>query len=429
MNIPSLDALLLFVFSVPLVMQYRILPVVGTPYWLFGMLFILLGGNVFLSLYPPVWAKSTLERTKTVLLWIIITIVLGGITVTSIVDRHTTAPIYGVHDIVLQEEAAMRFLLMGKNPYKETYVETPMKDWHYSELGRDAVNPALFHFVMPPWYLLFPFAFYVVTIPMFGYFDGRMALLFAMAGILVIVLRWFKNHQVGRITAVLLALSPGAVQFFIEGRSDVFALFWFLWSVYLLDRKSYFWSAVVFGLALLSKQTIWFAAPFYLLYLYRSTMSSRLPAEASAKAGIFWQGIMIIAAVVLVLAGPFLWWDAKAFIDSVVLYVSGGTAAGYPVSGYGLGMVLYDLGIIKDIHAYYPFILWQIALGVPAMIISLRFMAKKLRISRLFVGYAVTLLVVWYVSRYFNNSHVVYVGTLFILGVLKDLDERQYEKS
>ena len=37
-----LDSILLFAFAVPVVMKYRILPVEGTPYWLFGILFLIL---------------------------------------------------------------------------------------------------------------------------------------------------------------------------------------------------------------------------------------------------------------------------------------------------------------------------------------------------------------------------------------------------
>lgn len=420
MNVMALEAVLLFILSVPLVMQYRILPVEGTPYWLFGIIFAVLTFNVIFSVYPPRWKEALLERVKGIVFWATLLFVLGGITVTAIVDRHRTAPIYGVHDIVLQQEAAMRFMLVGKNPYKETYFETPMKDWHYGELGRDTTNPALYHFVMPPWYLLFPFLFYFTATPIFGYFDGRMVLLFCLFGTILVILRWFRSPEIGRITAALLALSPGVASYFIEGRSDAFALFWFIWAIYLLDKKLWFWSAVLFGLSLISKQTIWFSLPFYVLYMYRSSKKSL---TAVVKYGV------LAVMTVMIFVVPFLIWDARAFVESVLLFLSGGTSTGYPVSGYGLGMVLFSLGIIRDTHAYYPFVYWQLAFGLPTMLISLRFLSKKLLISRLFIAYAVTLLVVWYVSRYFNNSHVTYIGTLLLLGGMKDWDERLYEQA
>ena len=57
MNLLTLDALLLFVLSVPVVMRYRILPIEGTPYWLFGILFIVLLINIVISIYHSVFEK------------------------------------------------------------------------------------------------------------------------------------------------------------------------------------------------------------------------------------------------------------------------------------------------------------------------------------------------------------------------------------
>ena len=58
MSLLALDALLLFVLSVPVMMHYRVLPIEGTPYWLFGILFFILFANVLVSLYPEFFKKS-----------------------------------------------------------------------------------------------------------------------------------------------------------------------------------------------------------------------------------------------------------------------------------------------------------------------------------------------------------------------------------
>ena len=102
-------------------MTFRISPG-ETPYWLFG--FIFLGMLVYLFMDLLSLKEKTYMLWKNVLLWILIIIVLGSAFSASIIVRHQTAPIYGVHDIVLQQESAMRFLLDGKNPYKETYFGT-----------------------------------------------------------------------------------------------------------------------------------------------------------------------------------------------------------------------------------------------------------------------------------------------------------------
>lgn len=417
---PALDAILLFILSIPVVMRYRILPIIGTPYWLFGVLFLILTLNIYLSLYIRKNTKLiNLNRLKYIFIWVTLGIVLFGTMITAIVDRSKTAPEFNVHDIILQQEEAMRFLLSGKNPYKENYLGTSLEKFNYAELGQRAINPALNYFVMPPWYLLFPFFFYFFSLPFFGFFDGRIALIFCMLGLLIILSRWFKNKQIAILAVILTALNPATVDYLIEGRSDVFALFWFVASIFLLSKYRFSLASIVFGLALLSKQTIWFAIPFFYYYLFLLLKNKKSIIKY----------FLVTLTVVSIFAGPFVLWDAKSFFDSTVGYLSGGVKNGYPISGYGLGMVLYDLKVIKNIHGVYPFWLWQIVFGLPVLYGGLYLLKQKPTVSRLLSGYGFTLLIVWYFSRYFNNSHLGYLSSIFLIGIFKEWDENNYERS
>lgn len=414
--VPLLTSILLISLSIPVVMRYRIVPIDGTPYWLFGILFLLLVIHFVLSLFPKIIKTNIYrERLRTMALWLVLTIVVVGATVTAIVDRNKTAPVLGVHDIILQQEAAMRFLLQGKNPYKETYFGTPLEQFHYDEMGKSATNPALYHFVMPPWYVEFPFVFYFFATPALGYFDGRMVLLASMIVTLVFIRRLFSDKYLGELAIVLTALSPATIDYFIEGRSDMFALVWLVVSLYLLVKQRWGLSAIFFGLGLMSKQTIWIAAPFYIGYLWRGLEKNR---------HAFFAAVTLMMVVIIVIAGPFLLWDFGAFMASTVWYLSGNTVQSYPVSGYGFGMLLYEFGFIKDLHAYYPFGVWQALVGVPIVSVTLRWLFAKPRLSKLIIGYAATLLGIWYFSRYFNNSHLGYLSTLTVLGAIMHVDEQ-----
>jgi uncharacterized membrane protein len=332
---------------------------------------------------------------------------------TAIADRARIAPVWSVHDIILQQEAAMRYLIVGKNPYKETYFGTPVESFNYDDPDDPtATNPALYHFVMPPWYVLFPFPFYWAANATIGFFDGRMPLLFLLAVMLGVLYYLFRDKTLGRVAIILTALSPAVVNYTIEGRSDMFALAWMVICLFLLVRKRPILAGVVFGLALASKQTIWFAAPFFAMLAWKWDRKH------------IWGITLAAVATVLVIVLPFVLWDPKAFIDSVVVYVSGGSATSYPVSGYGLSMVLRDMGVIRDIHAYYPFIFWQLALGIPALALGAKVLYRKATLSNFFIVYAVVLGIIWYASRYFNNSHVAYLSSLFVLGALLAMDER-----
>jgi len=127
----TLDGVILFMFAVPFIMKYRISPG-DTPYWLFTAIFLLLLSYFFV-------AKNSI---KTMLVWLIILLTIGSALFSSIIWRHRVAPEFGVHDIILQLESAMRFTLDGVNPYKTTYFGTPIEKWHYSD---NELNPALYH--------------------------------------------------------------------------------------------------------------------------------------------------------------------------------------------------------------------------------------------------------------------------------------------
>lgn len=421
MELIAINAVLVFALTVPIVMTYRILPVEGTPYWLFALYFFLAvaGVAVSMSFRMPTFLSKHKSRLRVLILCFVLAISLGGSSVTAMFDRARVAPVWGVHDIVLQEEAAMRYLIVGKNPYKETYFGTPVESFRYAEVDDEhAVNPALYHFVMPPWYLLFPFIFYYPSVHFLHFFDARMALIGSMILLLWGVYRWIKSDHLKMTALTLTAVSPAVVSYFIEGRSDVFALSWVVLSLMFLSEKKLILSATMFALAVMSKQTIWLMVPFFAVYVWAKYKKHKqfTPAVVS----------FILTCVALVV--PFLIWDARAFFDSVVLYLLGNTAHSYPVSGYGLGMVLYEFGSIKNLHAYYPFVLWQIALAGPVLWYTIVVLARTPRQSTMLFSYGTFLFVYWWASRYFNNSHVSYLSMVFVLAVCTYLDEGAVEK-
>ena len=404
----GIDTILLFALSLPWPLKYRIFPMEGTPYVLFGVYFVLLLVYAAIDLDGiKVTHLASKWRAKLIVLFMIITIAAGGPLVTAIVDRSRVAPVFGVHDIILQLEAAMRFLLAGINPYATTYFGTHMEAWRYAELGKDAVNPALYHFVMPPWYLLFSFFFYPF-VKIFGFFDGRLPLLFTYFGTLTLLAVWIKDYQKKILAIIIVAFHPVMFDYLLEGRSDHFAFFWLLLALYLWHRKNFVLGAIVYALAMLSKQTIWFSFPFMLLYVWQDMMKLSMTRRHLVMGAFFG-----IATLIL---GPFLVWDPAAYWQSTVAFLAGTTPVSYPVAGYGWAMVLYQFGIIKDIHAYYPFIYLQAALGIPTLWFLVRWFRTKMSAGRLLIAYSIFLFVFWYFSRYFHNSHLGYISLVLTVG-------------
>ena len=380
----SLSGVLLLALVIPFIMTYRIGPG-ETPYWLFGIIFALLLGYLVFS------------KLRSLLLWLIIILVIGSAYFSVIIVRRQTAPVYGAHDIILQLESAIQFFLHGQNPYATTYFETPLEQWHYSDTQ---VNPALYHFVMMPWYLLFSLPFYFLSISLFGFFDGRLPLVFLFGMLLVLAGRLLRRSpEQQRLFLVLLAFNPATLGYFLEGRSDIFAFTFLFAAWFLLEKKRYFLAGVPLALAFATKQSIWPIFPFYLLFLWLVT---------GRQLAMVIKSLLPFVVVFGLVVGPFFLWDSKAFLASTVFYVTGAVANSYPVSGYGWGMVLHQLS--------YPFWLWQLIFGLPVGGILLYWLVRRPSVSRLIIVYGLFTFVFWYFSRYFNNSHLGYLSMVFLTG-------------
>ncbi len=394
----SLDSILLFALVVPFIMTYRISPK-ETPYWLFG--FIFLGLLIYIILDFIKLKEKLYFLLKHSLLWVLIVVVIGSAYISAIIVRHQTSPIYNINDIIIQQESAIRFLLHGKNPYAITYFGTPLEKWNYSDTE---LNPALYHFVMQPFYLLFATPFYLFFGHIVGFFDGRIPLLFLFFVLLVMADKLVKERSKKLEFLILLAFNPATLGYFLEGRDDIFMFTFLFTALFLLHKKKDLLAGIFMALAFSIKQSAWPLFPFYFVYLYfknknlKKTIISLIP----------------FAATFSVIVLPFFFWNPNAYLSSTIFYLSGNTAHSYPISGYGLGALLNQLGFIKDVHSYYPFWLWQLLIGLPFLIWLVNWQKKENSISRLIIVYGLFLFVFWYLSRYFNNSHLGYLSMIFI---------------
>lgn len=393
----KLDSVLAFVLIIPFIMTVRISPK-ETPFWLFTLIF---SGLLFYLILDILKLKEKLlEKLKNITLWSLIITVIVSSFASAIIVRHQTSPIYNVHDIIIQQEIAIRYLLDGKNPYSEKYFNTPLEEWHYSDTQ---VNPALYHFVMQPLYLIFSLPFYPLFGRTIGFFDGRFPLLFLFFFSLAIAFRLLKDGEKRRSFVLLLAFNPLMILYTLEGRSDFFMYPFLLAGLYSLQKSKFVISSVLIACAFAVKQSVWPLFPLYLAYLWFVD-----PTKQAIKKSL---SVFVLTFVVIV--GPFFLWNPQAFLDSTVFYLSGNTPNSYPISGYGFSMLLSELGFIKDLKASFPFIIPQLIVGIPLLPVLIKYLMKNNSVKNLILTYAVFLFVYWYFSRYFNNSHIVYLTILF----------------
>lgn len=395
----NLSSVLLFALLIPFIMTYRLSPG-DTPYWLFGLIFLGLLSFMSLDLFSK-FKNELLSKLKLILFWTLVISSIGSAFYSEIIVRHQSSPTYNVHDIIIQQEVAIRFLLHGKNPYSSTYFGTPLEDWHYSDTE---TNPALYHFVMQPFYLIFSIPFYLLTTRTIGFFDGRIPLLFLFFVALLTIQKLVKDPDKKILFMVLFAFNPATLGYLLEGRDDIFMFSFLLLGLFCLYRNKDVPGNILVGLAFAVKQSVWPLFPFYVAYVYfknknfKKTLYKFLP----------------FAVAFLAITGPFVLWDLKAYFESTIFYLSGNAANSYPVAGYGLGKVLNQIGIIKDVHSYYPFWIWQVVVGLPLMIILILWQKRKNSIQRMVISYTIFLFVFWYLSRYFNNSHLGYISMILL---------------
>lgn len=394
----KLDSILLFALLVPFIMTYRISPGT-TPYWLFGLIF--LGLLSYLSADLIILKEKIKFLLKSVLLTLLIVGSIGAAFYSAIIVRHQTSPIYNIHDQVIQQELAIRFLLHGKNPYAVTYFGTPLENWGYSETE---VNPALYHFVMQPFYLIFAIPFYLVFAHGVGLFDGRIPLLFLFATLLIAAWKLVKDKQKKLEFIILLGFNPATLGYMLEGRDDVFMFAFLFIALALLHKKRYSWGGVVLALAFAVKQSAWPIFPFYFAYLYFRNKDFKKTVKQ----------IIPFALTFAVIVMPFVAWNIKAFFESTIFYLSGNVIHSYPISGYGFGMILNHIGIIKNVHSYFPFFIFQTVVGIPLAVVLMLWQKRNNTTQRLILSYVIFLFVFWYFSRYFNNSHLGYISMVLI---------------
>jgi hypothetical protein len=401
----SFSSILLFILVVPFIMTYRIGPG-ETPYWLFGLIFAAIIGNLLVDVYRENIKKYFLW--KQIILGFVILATIGMAFYSSIVVRRQTAPTYMIHDIILQQESAIRFLIHGKNPYATSYFGTPLEQWNYSATD---VNPALYHFVMEPFYLLFSLPFYFASTRTIGFFDGRMPLFFLFFLIFFYIAKLIRDPEQRMLFIILMAFNPSQLGYTLGGRSDIFMFGFLLAGLYYLYNNRNLLSGIFMALAFAVKQSVWPIFPLYAWFLYAKSRQNLSINKSIIKT---LKLLMPFTVVFLTITLPFYFWDQKAFIDSTVLYLSGSTPNSYPISGYGFGMVLQSLGFIKDTNSYYPFIFWQLGICIPVLLYFYSTIKKSLSVKLLIFLYGILLFIFWYFSRYFNNSHVAYLTVVFM---------------
>jgi Gpi18-like mannosyltransferase len=211
----------------------------------------------------------------------------------------------------------------------------------------------------------------------------------------------------GLCLTMILGLNPIMANDVIFGQNDSFVLFWLVLLAYGLVRKRWTLASVALGLAVASKSTAWFIAPFVLAYLWRESgrwsVALRRLAPAAAVAG----------ALIL----PFAAWNLNAMIDDIWRWSAGTIPTAYQIRGWGFSNAVLALNLVASRLDYFPFWIFELIIGLPVLVVLLwRQVTRDSSLAAMFWGFTVFSFVFLYFSRFLNENYLGFLAACLALG-------------
>ncbi len=359
---------------------------------------------------------------KKILLGIILVVLFLPILVINLFLR-VKGELRYTHDSVIQTEAAVSFLLKNKNPYRENYLDTELASWNYGYIGpllngQIIENPALYHYIYLPFFLVISVPFYLLSYWLFSWFDFR--LIHVIAFILsMLILNNVTIDNPRKMVGLILFANPFFLNGLIYGYNDVIIIALLLFFLYFLIRRKTILSSIFMSFLYASKQTTWLLLPLYFLYRFRDWKKGGANLMLLFRRSLYeLMPALVVAGVVIF---PFFIFSAGDFIDDIWNYGSGTSLSPYPlggVRGIGFASYLYYFGFVKDIFAYFPFWILQLLFGLPIFIVGYIYLQRERSLSAFLMVYALLTFTFLFFSRYFHLNHFYYIVQIIIIAYI-----------
>jgi hypothetical protein len=379
-------------------------------------------GLLILYVFFDVWhgvSEQGRQRAKLALVFCLIFTTVVALSTFSVLLRHVTGPASFAHDGgVIQTEEATKYILAGKNPYFEDYVDTPMAEW-----GLD-YRTALYHYPYLPWTFLFSAPFQLSSEALVGWYDQRFLYLALFVAMLFVAARLVPEGDRRLCLVMLLGLNPIMGSDIIFGQNDVFVLAWIVFCVYLLKRGQYLWSTVMLGLACASKPTAWFLVPFFFLFLVREQGFSPRN-DIKPLCAFLLRRLVPLILVLAVLVLPFAAWDLESMFDDVWRWSTGTADEPYQITGWGLANFVLALGLVESRLDYFPFWIPELLICLPLALYLLWRQWRHNSVATMLYHYAFLTLAFSYLSRFLNENYLGFLLAVFALAILSDSPPRE----
>ena len=320
--------------------------------------------------------------------------------------REASDPWYFVNDSTYQIELAGDLVRDGHDPYGFDYARTGLDRW-YRAAGFEPGFPqvALKHFAYFPGTALTAAAW--GSLPD-GAGDYRFFVLLTTLALFAAFLL-FRAPLAWRLAlGAVAAANPLAVRAVWFGTADAPSLLCVVLAFALLSRRRLVWASLLLALAVLLKQFALVAVPFFAIALLVLRPSREVRRNAAA------------AFVVPVAAGilPFFVADPGAFWRDTITY--GGST--YRIIGYGLSNLFLKAGIVDDRFGSYPFFWLALLVWLPVTVWLLWNQRRSRRLSTAAAGFAVSIFVLFFVSRVFQTSYLIWPLTALLVAAVLAAD-------
>ncbi|NOZ49850.1 MAG: hypothetical protein GXP37_07345 [Chloroflexi bacterium] len=386
--------------------------------WMGDPVFLLLAAFSLLCfiLYALSDAQTTVigrrrYQIKSGLLWLILLALVFLPTVKLTLLRHDNLPHSYSHDGgVIQTEAAIDYFLSERNPYIESYADTPMAEWGFPQF-----RTALEHYPYLPATFVLSAPLKLLAQNLWGWYDQRFTYLLLFILALVLVQRQLRQRPRKALElTMLLGLNPIMGLDVIFGQNDSFVLTWVIISLWFLGRRRPLASALFMGIAWASKPTAWFLAPFWLLALWGDRRLSWELLRTQAPRVL--RPLALAGAVFILFVGPYVIWDANALIDDVWRWAAGTAVVHYQIWGWGFANFVLASGTLADRFAIWPFWIPELLFSLPLLLLLLRKQYRHNTLGQVYWNGAMLLLVFSFFSRFLNENYLGYMLALFALG-------------
>lgn len=326
--------------------------------------------------------------------------------------RESSAPWAYTNDSTYQIELAGELLLDGDNPYGRDYRGSGLERW-YADVRQptDQGRAALAHFAYFPGTPLTAAAWRLLPGPLDDY---RVLVLLAAVALLAVALVFPGPWEARLAAGALLAANPLTARAPWAGTADAPSLLLAVLAFALLARGRHGWAAASLAGAVLLKQFALVAVPFFAVALLAPGVAR--PARRRAAA--------LFAAVLAAGFLPFLVADPGGLWSDTIAYGAGT----YRIVGYGLAGLLVEAGATER-NGSYPFVVLALVVWAPLTAWLLAAQVRSRALSTAPAGSAVSLFALFWLSRVFQTSYLVWPLAFVVVAGLLFLAERRDRSS